>query len=474
MACALSFCAGWAAASNGRRHAAVGTLLTARPVAKPLTAMMSMAMIGVVVAGAVLAQVVLPPAHAANPEPGAMVFKFGSMGTGDGEFGDAYIPDVDIGPNGNIYAVDVSNDRIQVFHPDGAFAFKFFSSGYRVSSIAVGPNGNIFVGGHNDAVEVFHPNGSFAFQIKPLGSGGDYLDHVANIAVGPNGNIFVGSSYGNQPVHAFHPNGSFAFKLGLDNHVVSSIAVAPNGTIALLYTDEVGMFNPDGTVASYPLPLHGIGGRVNDIDFGPRGEVVVGHSTGVTLFYPNLTSVVTFTYRVSNTGAVAVGPTGMIAVAGHVSAGYAKHTIREIRVYNGLESSGELRPSSLISPTLDGGRVGDGGANGRSPAYVPPVLYPSLTGSMFAFEFGSRGSGAGEFMGPHNIAVGPGGVIAVSDMGNQRVQVFYPNGTFAFEFGSYGSGAGEFMGPYDLAFGPYGLLVVSDHGNNRVQAFRIQ
>ena len=438
--------------------------------------MMSMAMIGVVVAavaGAVLAQAVLPPAHAANPEPGAMVFKFGSMGTGDGEFGDAYIPDVDIGPNGNIYVVDVSNDRIQVFHPNGAFAFKFFSSGYRVSSIAVGPNGNIFVGGSNDAVEVFYPNGSFAFQIKPLGPGGNYLDHVDNIAVGPNGNIFVSSGSGAQPVHAFHPNGSFAFKFGQVDHAgVSGIAVAPNGTIALLYTDgTAGMFNSDGT-AAYPLKVRGIGGS-NDIDFGPRGEIVVGGYTGVTLFYPNLTSVATFSYRVANTGAVAVGPTGMIAVVGHEHSLAYTHTIREIRVYNGLDSSGDLRPPSLFQQAQDGGRMA-GGVNGRSPAYVPPMLYPSLTGSMFAFEFGSRGSGAGEFMGPHNIAVGPGGVIAVSDMGNQRVQVFYPNGTFAFEFGSYGSGAGEFMGPYDLAFGPFGLLVVSDHGNNRVQAFRIQ
>jgi len=438
--------------------------------------MMAMAMIGVVVAavaGAVLAQAVLPPAHAANPEPGAMVFKFGSMGTGDGEFGDAYIPDVDIGPNGNIHVVDVSNDRIQVFHPNGAFAFKFFSSGYRVSSIAVGPNGNIFVGGHNDAVEVFHPNGSFAFQIKPLGPSGDHLDAVGNIAVGPNGNIYVGSPYGTRPVHAFHPNGSFAFKFGqVDHPGVSGIAVAPNGTIALLYTDDkVEMFNSDGTAASPPLELPGVI-RINDIDFGPRGEIVVGHSNGVTLFYPNLTSVVTFTYRVAYTGAVAVGPTGMIAVAGHEYSRPDTHTIREIRVYNGLESSGDLRPPSLFQQAQGGGRT-VGGANG-SPVYVPPMLYPSLTGSMFAFEFGSRGSGAGEFMGPHNIAVGPGGVIAVSDMGNQRVQVFYPNGTFAFEFGSYGSGAGEFMGPYDLAFGPFGLLVVSDHGNNRVQAFRIQ
>ena len=51
---------------------------------------------------------------------------------------------------------------------------------------------------------------------------------------------------------------------------------------------------------------------------------------------------------------------------------------------------------------------------------------------------------------------------------------FIPNGTFAFELGSRGSGPGELAGPYGLTFGPNGLLAVSDVGNHRVQVFRIQ
>ena len=429
-----------------------------------MTAMMAM-MIGVVVAAvvsALLSQAVLPSAYASNPEPGIMVFKFGSMGTGDGEF--RRINGIDVGPNGNIFVVDSDNDRIQVFHPNGAFAFKFWDSGYRTNAIAVGPNGNIFLGTSN-GVHVFHPNGTFAFKFGPPQ---EYDGNVFDVAVGPNGNIVTSGGTGDALALAFHPNGTLAFKLG-QHDGTRSVAVAPDGTIAVAYlSGAIGLFHSNGTVISSPRLLDSKYAR--HVDFGPGGEVVVGHGRysnhGVTLFYPNLTSVVHFNHRIGLPRDVAVGPTGMIAVVPPVGV-YGR--LHEIRVYSGLESSNELRPSSLIPPTLGGG-----GANGRSPAYVPPVLYPSLTGSMFAFEFGSRGSGAGEFMGPHNIAVGPGGVIAVSDMGNQRVQVFYPNGTFAFEFGSYGSGAGEFMGPYDLAFGPFGLLVVSDHGNNRVQAFRIQ
>ena len=96
------------------------------------------------------------------------------------------------------------------------------------------------------------------------------------------------------------------------------------------------------------------------------------------------------------------------------------------------------------------------------------------TRAEYVSQFGSYGSGDGQFTGPDNVAVGPNGLIAVTDMGNHRIQVFHPNGTLAFKFGSYGSGAGEFFGPYGIAFGPSGLLVVSDFGNNRVQLFRLR
>ena len=93
---------------------------------------------------------------------------------------------------------------------------------------------------------------------------------------------------------------------------------------------------------------------------------------------------------------------------------------------------------------------------------------------VFAFEVGSYGSGPGEFRWPDNVAFGPGGIIAVSDWGNNRVNVFHPNGTFAHAFGSSGHGPGEFNRPFGIAFGPNGLLAVTDVGNHRVQFFYLE
>ena len=108
------------------------------------------------------------------------------------------------------------------------------------------------------------------------------------------------------------------------------------------------------------------------------------------------------------------------------------------------------------------------------PPPVEPARNPSTAGAALALEFGSLGSGAGQFMAARDVAFGPGGIMAVADAGNHRVQVFYPNGTYAFALGELGEGRGEFHRPGGLAFGPGGLLAVSDMGNSRVQVFRIE
>ena len=110
---------------------------------------------------------------------------------------------------------------------------------------------------------------------------------------------------------------------------------------------------------------------------------------------------------------------------------------------------------------------------GQSSAPPPPPPL-ALTGSRFAFEVGSYGSGPGEFRWPDNVAFGPGGVFAVSDWGNNRVNLFHPNGTFAYAIGSSGQGPGEFNRPFGIAFGPNGLLAVADVGNHRVQFFYLE
>jgi len=88
-------------------------------------------------------------------------------------------------------------------------------------------------------------------------------------------------------------------------------------------------------------------------------------------------------------------------------------------------------------------------------------------------RWGKPGSGPGEFKfipgDPSTptdvqaqIAVGPHGDVYVSDSGNARVQVFTPQGRFVGQFGSYGSGKGQFLRPYHLAVDATGDVYVAD------------
>ncbi len=87
-------------------------------------------------------------------------------------------------------------------------------------------------------------------------------------------------------------------------------------------------------------------------------------------------------------------------------------------------------------------------------------------------SFGSLGSGNGQLYYPSAIAIDSEGDPWVADAGNNRVQRFKPNGEFVSKFGSTGSGNGQFFHPSAIAIDSGGDVWVADAGNNRVQQFK--
>jgi sugar lactone lactonase YvrE len=87
------------------------------------------------------------------------------------------------------------------------------------------------------------------------------------------------------------------------------------------------------------------------------------------------------------------------------------------------------------------------------------------------FEFGSPGSGPGQFNFAWDLQFDTQDRMWVADSGNDRVQVFDDNGKYLFQFGTTGAGNGQFQLPIDLAIDPSGNVWVSDQGNNRVEQF---
>jgi len=85
-------------------------------------------------------------------------------------------------------------------------------------------------------------------------------------------------------------------------------------------------------------------------------------------------------------------------------------------------------------------------------------------------EFGSRGSGDGQFLSAAGLAVTDDAVYVV-DAQLDRVTVYSRGGAFLYHFGTGGTKDGEFSQPEGVALASDGAVFVVDTGNRRVQKF---
>ena len=89
----------------------------------------------------------------------------------------------------------------------------------------------------------------------------------------------------------------------------------------------------------------------------------------------------------------------------------------------------------------------------------------------YSSEFGSEGTGAGQFSEPSSLTTDSSGDVWVADEHNERVEEFSSEGVFVRMFGSQGPGVGQFAGPDGVAIDGKGNLWVSDQMNDRIDEF---
>jgi streptogramin lyase len=85
------------------------------------------------------------------------------------------------------------------------------------------------------------------------------------------------------------------------------------------------------------------------------------------------------------------------------------------------------------------------------------------------FSFIAREAGVPGVTAP--IAIGADGRVYVVDTGNPRVEVFAPTGAFIRQFGSYGTGKGQFVFPSFIAVDRNGKVYVADDTLGSVSKF---
>lgn len=89
----------------------------------------------------------------------------------------------------------------------------------------------------------------------------------------------------------------------------------------------------------------------------------------------------------------------------------------------------------------------------------------------FLYQWGSHGSGDGQFSFPTGMAVDRQGTVYVGDAENHRIQAFNRTGDFLFGWGRQGGGDGEFLSPSGIAVNGHDEVIVGDADNGRIQVF---
>jgi len=106
----------------------------------------------------------------------------------------------------------------------------------------------------------------------------------------------------------------------------------------------------------------------------------------------------------------------------------------------------------------------------RPPVFLQKIIKPSA-GLPPKFLGNILGGFNGTLSKPLDVVANSKGKVYVADSNNDRIQVFSPTGAPLFDFGSTGTGMGEFTYPNCLAVDENDDIYVGEFKNNRIQVF---
>jgi tripartite motif-containing protein 71 len=422
-------------------------------------------------------------------QDGNFITKWGSNGTGDGQFNDP--SGVATDATGNIYVVDTDNKRIQKFDANGNFITKWGSHGsgdgqfYFPVGIAVDSSGHVYVTDYdNERIQKFDSNGNFITKWGSQGTGDGQFQWPHGIAVDSSGHVFIADN-GNCRIQKFDSNGVFIAKWGSrgsgDGQLArpSGVAVDSLGNVYVADTINyrVQKFDPYGRFitkwGSYDYGSDGQFRMPYGVAADPFGYVyVVDLSNRIQKFDSNGRFITRWAPYGSGDGhfnvprRVAVTPAGDVYVVDSEN-----HRIQK------FDSSGNFITKWGSQGTGDGQFWGPHGVAVDSSGHVYVI-------DIIIKKFDSDGRFISAWAPnvpspPRDVAVTLSGYLYFStytDLGIGRfidvnIWKFDSDGNFITKWGSYGSGDGEFCLPVGVAVDITEQVYVADDYNSRIQKF---
>ncbi len=301
------------------------------------------------------------------------------------------------------------------------------------------------------------------------GGGVGQLSEPGGIAIGPDGSAFV-ADFENNRIAVFSPEGIFERAFGE--------GVVDGAEALQVCTTATGCLPGKAAASAGALKLPA------DVAFGPEGDlyVVDQNNNRVDVFTPAGAFLRAFAKEVEGPGlgGVCTAVSGCQAGAGDGSSGAL------------------LRPKGLAFGPSGDVYVADTNDE-RIAVFTAAGAFIRAFGENVGLgggnvctdecQQGTAGTASGQMDAPHDVVAGPGDLLAVTDGGNDRVDVFTSAGAFIRAFGkevNIGGGdvcttackqgaesgvAGGLNEPTAASVDAAGNLYVADRTNNRIDEF---
>ncbi|HEY3946162.1 MAG TPA: 6-bladed beta-propeller [Solirubrobacteraceae bacterium] len=393
---------------------------------------------------------------------------FGSEGSGTGQFVDPQAVAVDA--SANVWVDDRGNSRIEKFSSTGTFIGAYGSKGtgaLQFSSpwgIAVNQaTGNVYVEDTgNNRIEVLSSSGAFVDVIGwgvsdgkaelevctssckagILGSGNGQFDEPSGLTIDSQGDVLVADE-ANDRVEVLSATGSYLTQFGSKG----------SGSGQLIEPSDVAISEGEVYVVDY--------GNNRVEEFSPSGAYLGEFGTagaGPGQFKEPIGIAVN-----QNNGSLYVSDSGHYRIEEFSPAG---KFLTEFGTYG--TGKGQFHTDEGVAIGATGNLYVADEYNARIQQWLPPGTGGAHM--IYSTQFGSAGSGEGQFNHPLGSAIDGHGNVWASDANNHRIQEFSGVGKPLAAYGSYGTGNGQFEQPIGLDINQStGNVYIADCADNRIQ-----
>jgi DNA-binding beta-propeller fold protein YncE len=260
----------------------------------------------------------------------------------------------------------------------------------------------------------------YLFSFGSFGTGDGQFNSPQRLAIGPSGAVYVLDS-GNQRIEKFDAEGNFITKWvsarpGTGN--LTGLDVGPDGKVYALLNTVIQVFDANG-VYSFPFFFNfgSSSSTSTDLEFDPAGNLLVFDTQASTCMARRSPSAANL---------------GLVFCYGEPFGGPAVDADGEVFF---CSSNSGLTPERIYKRTPAGAAImnwdaqvhrlnTDAAGNLYGVDFLGDAVRMYDNNGAFLGQFGSPGSGPGQFHVPYDIAVGPDGRIYVADRDNHRIQVF--------------------------------------------------